>query len=301
MPLVEHLRELRNRLAKGLLAIAAVTVVALVYSEDLMQFLTKSVPKCGPGVTSDGGNCAIVSFNTLMAPFSTTIQLSLTTGLVVASPVWLYQLWAFVAPGLHKHEKKYTYAFVGAAVPLFTAGAYLAYLILPISVKVLISLTPGGSANILSLGDVLDFTLRMVLVFGLAFELPLVLVMLNLTGVLTGRRMAGWWRGVIMGVFVFGALITPTTDPVGMLALAGPITVLYGAAVGFSLLNDRRRRRKNPDAELDDDEASVLDLTPEAVGAIEPVSAARTALPEQATGEPDVGRQHRINGYDDIT
>jgi sec-independent protein translocase protein TatC len=300
MPLVEHLRELRNRLAKGLLAIAAVTIVALVYSEELMQFLTGSVPKCGPGVTSDGGNCAIVSFNTLMAPFSTTIQLSLTTGLVVASPVWLYQLWAFIAPGLHKHEKKYTYAFVGAAVPLFAAGAYLAYLILPVSVQVLISLTPAGSANILSLGDVLDFTLRMVLVFGLAFELPLVLVMLNLTGVLSGRRMARWWRGVIMGVFVFGAVITPTTDPVGMLALAGPITVLYLAAVGFSLLNDRRRGRKNADAALDDDEASRLDLTPEAIGEVETVGAPRV-LPEQATGESDGARSQRLNGYDDIT
>ncbi|MFC8588943.1 twin-arginine translocase subunit TatC [Streptomyces sp. NPDC057217] len=300
MPLVEHLRELRNRLAKGLLAVAAVTIVALVYSEELMQFLTQSVPTCPKDVVSNGGNCAIVSFNTLMAPFSTTIQLSLTTGLVVASPIWLYQLWAFVAPGLHKNEKKYTYAFVGAAVPLFTAGAYLAYLILPISVKVLISLTPEGSANILSLGDVLDFTLRMVLVFGLAFELPLVLVMLNLTGVLTGRRMAGWWRGVIMGVFVFGAVITPTTDPVGMIALAGPITILYFGAVGFALLNDRRRRRANPDAELDDDEASVLDLTPETVGAVEAVGAPR-ALPEQAAGEHGGGAVRRLNGYDDIT
>lgn len=300
MPLVEHLRELRNRLAKGLAAIAAVTVVALVYSEDLMQFLTKSVPKCPPGVTSDGGNCAIVSFNTLMAPFSTTIQISLTTGLVVASPVWLYQLWAFVAPGLHKNEKKYTYAFVTAAVPLFAAGAYLAYLILPVSVQVLISLTPGGSANILSLGDVLDFTLRMVLVFGLAFELPLVLVMLNMTGILSGRRMARWWRGVIMGVFIFGAVITPTTDPVGMLALAGPISVLYLAAVGFALLNDKRRARRDPDAALDDDEASELDLTPQRIDDVETVGAAR-AVPEQATGESDGARSHRLNGYDDIT
>ncbi|MER5885784.1 twin-arginine translocase subunit TatC [Streptomyces sp. NPDC001941] len=301
MPLVEHLRELRNRLAKGLLAITAVTVVALYYSEQLMTFLTKSVPKCPPGVTSSGGNCAIISFNTLMAPFSTTIQISLTTGLVVASPIWLYQLWAFVAPGLHRSEKRYTYAFVGAAVPLFFAGAYLAYLILPVSVKVLISLTPEGSANILSLADVLDFTLRMVLVFGLAFELPLVLVMLNLTGVLSGKRMARWWRGVIMGVFIFGAVITPTTDPVGMIALAGPISVLYFMAVGFSLLNDRRRVRNNPDAHLSDDEASELDLTPSDIDDVRPVSAGRTALPEQATGDTEAGRAQRLNGYDDVT
>ena len=162
--------------------------------------------------------------------------------------------------------------------------------------KVLISLTPDGSANILSLGDVLDFTLRMVLVFGLAFELPLVLVMLNLTGVLSGRRMARWWRAVIMGVFLFGAVITPTTDPIGMIALAGPITLLYFMAVGFSLLNDKRRRRNDPDAELDDDEASDLDLTPEAVNEVDPVLAA--ALVTRAA-RADGGRSNRINGYDD--
>jgi sec-independent protein translocase protein TatC len=297
MPLVEHLRELRNRLAKGVLAILAATIVALVFSEKLLGFITEPVPKCSPDVTSSGGNCAIVAFNSLMAPISVTIQVSLTVGLVVSSPVWLYQLWAFIAPGLHRNEKKYTYAFVGAAVPLFAGGAWLAYLILPISVKVLISFTPDGSANILSLGDVLDFTLRMVLVFGVSFELPLVLIMLNMTGVLSGKRMVKWWRGVIMGVFVFGALITPTTDPVGMLALAGPIAVLYFVAVAFSLLNDKRRQRKDPDAGLDDDEASHLDLTPDPLDhQVEPVTASRM-LPEQAgTRGPK-----QLNGYDDVT
>ncbi|MFD3516499.1 twin-arginine translocase subunit TatC [Streptomyces sp. NPDC058657] len=297
MPLVEHLRELRNRLAKGVAAILVATVVAAVFSEKLLGFITEPVPKCPEGSTGSGGDCAVVVFQTLMAPISVTIQVSLTVGLVASSPIWLYQLWAFVAPGLHRNEKKYTYAFVGAAVPLFAGGAYLAYLILPISVKVLISFTPEGSANILQLNDVLDFTLRMVIVFGVSFELPLVLIMLNMTGVLSGRTMVKWWRGVIMGVFVFGAVITPTTDPVGMLALAGPIAVLYFVAVGFSLLNDRRRRRKDPDAELDPDEASHLDLTPEPLGhVIEPVAAGRTPLPEQVEG----GRK-QLSGYDDIT
>ncbi|MGW7415613.1 twin-arginine translocase subunit TatC [Streptomyces sp. NPDC054863] len=297
MPLLEHLRELRNRLAKGVSAILVATIVALVFSEKLLGFITEPVPKCAPGVTSSGGNCAIVAFSSLMSPISVTIQVSLTVGLVASSPVWLYQLWAFIAPGLHRNEKKYTYAFVGAAVPLFAGGAYLAYLILPISVKVLISFTPDGSANILQLNDVLDFTLRMVLVFGVSFELPLALIMLNITGVLSGKRMIKWWRGVIMGVFVFGAVITPTTDPVGMLALAGPIAVLYFVAVGFSLLNDKRRSRNDPDAALDDDEASVLDLRPEPLDhEIEPVSASRM-LPEQASAHGP----KQLNGYDDIT
>lgn len=289
MPLVEHLRELRNRLAKAVLAIVVVSIAAAFYSEQLMQFLADPVPVCDDLSNSDGGNCAIVSFNTLTSPFTTTIKVSLMAGLIISSPVWLYQLWAFVAPGLHKHEKKYTYVFVSAAVPLFLGGAFLAYVILPVSVRVLISLTPAGSANILSLDEVLDFTIRMVLIFGLAFELPLLLIMLNMVGIVSGRRMVGWWRGVVMGVFVFGAVATPTTDPVGMIALSGPIVVLYFVAVAFSLLNDRRRARREA-AGPADDEASELDLTPEAVEPAEPVA----ALPEQATKD-------RVNGYDDVT
>lgn len=289
MPLVEHLRELRNRLAKAVLAIILVMIVAAFYSEQLMQFLADPVPKCEDFANSDGGNCAVVSFNTLTSPFTTTIKVSLMTGLIVSSPVWLYQLWAFVAPGLHKQEKKYTYAFVAAAVPLFIGGAYLAYVILPVSIRVLLSLTPGGSANILSLDEVLDFTTRMVLIFGLAFELPLLLVMLNMVGIVSGRRMKGWWRAVVMGVFVFGAVATPTTDPVGMIALSGPIVVLYFVAVVFSLLNDKRRARAEA-LGLSDDEASELDHTPEAVDPAEPVS----AVPEQTTKD-------RVNGYDDVT
>ncbi|WP_328774381.1 twin-arginine translocase subunit TatC [Streptomyces sp. NBC_00286] len=300
MPLVEHLRELRNRLTKAVIAIVLVMIGAAFYSEQLMQFLADPVPACDDFADSDGGNCAVVSFNSLTSPFTTTIKVSLMVGLIVSSPIWLYQLWAFVAPGLHKHEKRYTYAFVAAAVPLFVGGAYLAYVILPISVRVLLLLTPGGAANILTLDDVLDFTIRMVLIFGLAFELPLLLIMLNLVGVVSGRRMAGWWRGVVMGVFVFGAVATPTTDPVGMIALSGPIVVLYFVAVGFSLLNDKRRARKEA-LGPDDDEASELDLTPEDVGEIESVSTTR-ALPAQAQTDTDRQREpDRVNGYDDVT
>ncbi|MCT2546986.1 twin-arginine translocase subunit TatC [Streptomyces atratus] len=296
MPLVEHLRELRNRLAKGMLAIVVVTIAAAFYSQALMEFLSAPVPRCEKGLgETTGGACAVIAYTDLLSPFTTTVKVSLMAGVIIASPIWLYQLWAFVAPGLHKHERKYTYAFVTAAVPLFLGGAALAYTILPISMRVLLGITPDGSANILPMDKILDFTVRMVLIFGAAFELPLLLIMLNLTGIVTGRRMLGWWRGVVMGVFVFGAVATPTTDPVGMIALAGPIVVLYFMAVAFSLLNDKRRRRANPDAELDDDEASKLDLTPEDVGEIESVSSARS-LPAQASSDRD-----RLNGYDDIT
>ncbi|MET9438191.1 twin-arginine translocase subunit TatC [Streptomyces sp. NPDC006551] len=303
MPLVEHLRELRNRVAKAMLAVIVASVVAAFFSQQLMDFLSSPVPKCPPGTSiadNTGGRCVIIAYQTMLSPFTSTVKVIMLAGVVASSPVWLYQLWAFVAPGLHKSEKRYTYLFASVAVPLFVAGAYIAYLIMPVSVKVLISITPDVASNFLSLDDVLDFTTRMVLVFGIAFELPLLLIMLNFAGVVTGKRMAGWWRAVIMGIFVFGAIATPSTDPLGMIALSGPIIVLYFIAVGISLLNDRRRRRNDPDAELDDDEASALDHTPEAVAAVEPVSAT-AALPEQATGAPDGARALRPGGYDDIT
>ncbi|MGW6567657.1 twin-arginine translocase subunit TatC [Streptomyces sp. NPDC054975] len=303
MPLVEHLRELRNRVAKAMLAVIVASVVAAFFSQQLMDFLSSPVPKCTPGspiAATTGGQCVTIAYQTMLSPFTSTVKVIMLAGVLAASPVWLYQLWAFVAPGLHKSEKRYTYYFAAVAVPLFAAGAYLAYLIMPVSVRVLISITPDVASNFLSLDDVLDFTTRMVLVFGLAFELPLLLIMLNFAGVVTGRRMAGWWRGVIMGIFVFGAVATPSTDPLGMIALSGPIIVLYFIAVGISLLNDRRRARNDPDAELDDDEASILDLTPETVGAVEPVGAARV-LPEQSGGAADGGRALGPGSYDDVT
>ncbi|MFF4546253.1 twin-arginine translocase subunit TatC [Streptomyces sp. NPDC001435] len=301
MPLADHLRELRNRLAKAMLAIVIITVVAAFFYNDIINFLTRPVlDSVGCGETfeqlakskASSHPCAQITINGLLAPFTLALQVSLMAGVVFASPIWLYQLWAFVAPGLHKHEKKYAYAFVGTGVPLFFGGAFFAYKVLPTTAKVLITFTPHGVDNLLPLDDLLQLVTRMVIVFGLSFELPLLLVMLNLTGIITGRRMLGWWRGMILGITIFAAVATPSTDPLSMLALAGPIWVLYFGAVAFSLMNDKRKRRREAEGP-DDDEASDLDLTPEDVGEVETVSAGRT-LPEQSG--PD-----RVNGYDDVT
>ncbi|CAM5418318.1 Sec-independent protein translocase protein TatC OS=Streptomyces tendae OX=1932 GN=tatC PE=3 SV=1 [Streptomyces tendae] len=301
MPLAEHLRELRNRLAKALLAIVVVTVVAAFFYQEIINFLTEPILKSvgceksfGELAQAKAGSepCAQITINGLLGPFTLALKVSLTAGVVLASPVWLYQLWAFVAPGLHRNEKKYAYAFVATGAPLFLIGAYFAYAVLPTSAKVLIEFTPSDVDNLLPLDELLDLVTRMVLVFGLSFELPLLLVMLNFTGVLTGRRMLGWWRAMIMGITLFAAIATPSTDPLTMLMLAGPIWVLYFAAVTVSLLNDRRKARREA-LGPDDDEASDLDLTPEDIGEVEPVTTAR-ALPEQATKD-------RVNGYDDVT
>ncbi|MFF2509941.1 twin-arginine translocase subunit TatC [Streptomyces sp. NPDC058086] len=301
MPLADHLRELRNRLAKAMLAIVIVTVVAAFYYNDIINFFTKPVldsvgcPSSFAELakTPKGHQqCAQITINGLLAPFTLALKVSLMAGVALASPVWLYQLWAFVAPGLHQNEKKYAYAFVGTGVPLFFAGGFFAYKVLPTTAKVLIDFTPDGVNNLLPLDDLLDLVTRMVVVFGLSFELPLLLVMLNLTGILTGKRMLGWWRAMIMGITVFAAVATPSTDPLTMLALAVPIWVLYFGAVVFSLMNDRRKQRRDAEGPADD-EASDLDLTPDDIGEVESVSAHR-ALPEQSGTD-------RVNGYDDVT
>jgi sec-independent protein translocase protein TatC len=306
MPLAEHLRELRNRLAKAMLAIVAVTVVAAFFYNDIINFFTKPILDsvgCAKSfeelakTPSTDDQCARITINGLLTAFTLALKVSLMAGVVLASPVWLYQLWAFVAPGLHKNEKKYAYGFVGTGVPLFLGGAYFAYRVLPTTAKVLLGFTPSGVDNLLPLDDLLDLVTRMVVVFGLSFELPLLLVMLNMSGVITGRRMAGWWRGMIMGITVFAAVATPSTDPLTMLALAGPIWILYFGAVVFALLNDRRKSRREA-LGPDDDEASELDLTPEDIGEVETVSANR-ALPAQAGPEQSAG--DRVNGYDDVT
>lgn len=300
MPLVEHLRELRNRLLKSVLAILVITVVAAFFYKDLIDFMLKPMLDsvgCTDGVVSqrNGRPCADMTVNGLIAPFSIALKVSLTAGVVISAPVWLYQLWAFMAPGLHSHEKKYAMSFVAVGAPLFGAGAVLAYKVLPQTATILLEFTPEHARNLLPVDDYLDLITRMVVVFGLAFELPLLLILLNFTGVLTAKRLAGWWRAMVLGITVFAAFATPTGDPLTMLALAGPIVALYFVALGVCLVNDRRRKRNDPDAGLADDEAAELDLTPAPIGTMEPV-ASPAALPGQADG----GRQ-RINGYDDAT
>ena len=313
MPLAEHLRELRNRLMKSVLVILVVTIVAMVYYKQIAEFLMGPVRDsvgCTKGfgqASQDGETCAEITINGLVAPFTIMLKVSLTAGVVVASPVWLYQLWGFLAPGLHKQEKKYARSFVGAGVPLFLGGAYLSYLILPNAAKTLLDFSPGGTGNLIPLDDFLDIVTRLVIVFGLAFELPLLLVLLNLGGILTGRQLLGWWRAMVLCITVFSAIATPTGDPLTMLALAVPIVALYFGAVGVCLFNDKRRARTNPYAGLDDDEASDLDYTPEPLNDPEQADTvpAPRALPEPGPGNSSngdgPGGHGRPGGFDDAT
>ncbi|NYI04000.1 twin-arginine translocase subunit TatC [Allostreptomyces psammosilenae] len=302
MPFVEHLRELRNRLLICLAVVTVTTIGALFFYDPITNFLT--APVCDLNASQSDGtpDCGdVLVINGVLNPFSLMLQVSLAAGVVAAMPVILYQLWGFLAPGLHAHEKRYGLSFVGAGVPLFLIGGGFAYWMLPTALEVMLGFTPDNVSNLLPFDQYLtDFALRLVLVFGIACELPLVLVLLNFANLVSAQRMLSWWRWVIFGVFVFGAVATPTTDPVSMVLLAGPVTVLYGVALVVAFTNDRRRARRraaDPDTALDDDEASQLDLTPAPLDAPEALEAPIPA-PAQAPGTVS-----RVNSHvdDDAT
>jgi sec-independent protein translocase protein TatC len=256
MSLGDHLRELRNRLIVAIVAIALGGVVGWLAYDWLLTTLSEPLLALS---RRRGGGLVQLNFAGVTTAFSLKLKVALFVGVLIASPVWLYQVWAFIVPGLTRREKRTAMAFVAAAVPLFLGGCYLATWALPKAVEVLLGFTPHGAANLQNASDYLDFVTRFILAFGLAFLLPVFLVMLNVAHVLPARVMVKGWRVAVMLIFVFSAMMTPTPDAWTMLALACPMILLYFAAVGISALIDRRRRQGEPDwSELSDDEASSL-------------------------------------------
>ena len=267
MPLGEHIRELRSRLFKCSLAILATSIFGWVIHNWVITQVTYPVcnVKGAKGIAENiGTKChnGTIAINGATEALGVDLKVALMVGLLLASPVWLYQLWAFIAPGLHKNEKKYTVGFVAAAVPLFAAGTGLCYVILPEIMRVLLGFTPDVGANIIHLSDYIGFVLRMVFIFGVSFEIPLIVVALNFAGILSAHRLKHTWRYVTFGIFVFAAAAVPTGEPLGMTALAAPMCALYYGAIGIAVLNDKRRAARNINANLSPDEASDLDLTP---------------------------------------
>lgn len=270
---MEHIRELRNRVIKAALAIIIGAIVGFIFRDHILLALEH--PVCHiRGVNGVGQRTAqcpdgAIVFQGPTAQVSLSFKIAMYVGIVLSSPVWLYQVWAFLAPGLYKKEKKYSLAFIGAAVPLFCAGVVVCYYLFPIIMQVLLSFLGGtGASTLLDASQYMTFFLQMMTVFGVSFVLPLILVLFNFIGILSSKAMRKWWRGIILAIFVFGAIAVPTGDPFGMSALAIPICILYAAAVGISELNDRRRARRRanaPGANLSPDEATELDLAPQPV------------------------------------
>ncbi len=260
MSLGDHLRELRNRTLISALAILACSIYGWLNWEPLFNRLIEPVLTVAKSKTQGQGITA-VTFVGLTDSFSTLITVGLFVGVVLASPVWLWQIWAFIVPGLTRREKGLALAFISAAVPLFLAGCLLAFLVLPRAVSALLSFTPSSGSNILDVSPYLSFVLKFILVFGLGFLLPVFLVGLNVAHILPGRLMLRAWRGAVFLCFLFTAMMTPDPNPFTMIILAVPLALLYFAAVGVSLLLDKRRARKDPSAawlQVADDEASAL-------------------------------------------
>jgi sec-independent protein translocase protein TatC len=265
MPLMEHIRELRSRLLKALAGLTAGAILGWIFFGPIWNFLEKPYCKIQihdrpPGAVLGSGHCTLFVTG-IFDSFFLHLKIAVVAGIIISSPVWLYQLWAFIAPGLYSRERRWTYAFVGTAVPLFVAGGAFAYLAMSRGLHFLLSLVPNNVQPIITINTYLGYAMAMLLIFGLAFELPLTLVILNLAGVLTHDRFRKWRRMMIFGVFAFAAIATPSPDPFTMLLLAVPCVVLVELAELAVWANDRRRaRRPSPYAGLSPDEAAPLDL-----------------------------------------
>jgi sec-independent protein translocase protein TatC len=269
MSLVEHLRELRSRVLKAAIGVVVGSAVGVYFAERLITFLAE--PYCARFVNQP---CA-VNLGGPAAYFLLRLKVGLLVGLMVAAPVWLYQLWAFVAPGLHRHERKWAYRFVAVATPLFAAGVLLAHYAIRNALQFLLPSTSGRFAAQVDLSAYIDFITGIMLLFGAAFEFPILIYVLNLAGVVSARKLLSWWRMAVFLCFLFAAFATPTPDPFTMIALAAPMSLLYFAAVGAASLTDRRRHRKAVAAgygDVADDEMSRLEYKIEPIDGPSPVN-----------------------------
>lgn len=280
MTLIEHLRELRTRLFRASLGLLIGFIIGFAISKRVMDVMDN--PYCQLDAAKDPatGDCRLLQLGPADV-LLLQLRISLWLGLILAGPVWLYQLWAFIAPGLHRHERRYAYAFAAIAAPLFAAGGFLAFFVVHTGLEFLLNIGPENVQTTLEVGRYFSFVTNLILIFGVAFEFPLIILMLNFVGLASAKRLLSWWRIAIFAFFAFSAIATPTPDPFGMTALALCLCVLYFAAVGVAFINDRRkRRRQEVYAGLDDDEASELDLDVRPVEAGEPLeSVAPVAAP----------------------
>ncbi len=256
MALVDHLRELRARLLRSVLVLFIAVIVALFFYEYLLNAVLSPYNAAKTALGEEVETKAYIKG--AGGPLLLQLKLSGVAALVCTSPYWLYQIWAFIVPGLHSHERRWSRVFMAVAGPLFIAGVAVGYYVLPRGLEVLIGFTPSQLENLVEFGEYFSFFTRMLLVFGVAFEIPLFVILLNLAGVVSGRALGEHRAWIIIGVFVFAAAATPSTDPFSMIMLAAPMTLLFMVSEVIARLVDRRRRRATAE-EADDDEASEIE------------------------------------------
>jgi sec-independent protein translocase protein TatC len=240
MSLSGHLKELRNRLFWSALFIVGGSVGGWFMFDVVFNELQRPIVE----LAAQPGSNATINFPTVVSAFDVRLQVSIFLGVLMSAPVWLYNLWAFVTPGLKKRERRYTIGFVLASVPLFIGGTALAWASLPTFVVVLVGFTPDGAANVINASEYILFTIRILLVFGLAFVLPVALVMLNFAGVISAQNIIKSWRMAVFISAVVGAIATPVAEPMAMFLLMVPLLILYFLAAGVAYLHDKRVAKK---------------------------------------------------------
>ena len=261
MTLIEHLRELRTRLFRAVLGVVVFSVAAAFFYNEILEIITEPFETVVLDLAEREGLEAELTLTSVSGPLTLALKVSLVTGIVLSCPIWLYQLWAFILPGLHAKERRLTLLFVGIAGPLFMSGVAVGYYVLPKGLGILLDFTPADVSNLVELGGYLNFILRMLLVFGVAFEIPVFVLLLNMAGAVTGKQLGEHRPWIIIGTFVFAAVATPSTDPVSMLFLAFPMTVLFFISEVIARILDRRRGVRDADYDaFADDEASDLYL-----------------------------------------
>lgn len=257
MALGDHLREFRRRLFIAAGALLVCSVIGWYLFDIIYDHLTAPIQN----IAEQRGQDALIDLNYagLTADFSQRLSLAIWAGTIMSAPMWLWQAWAFVVPGLTKKEKRISQMFVAAIVPLFLGGCWFGYSTLPKAVEILLGFTPEGAANLPEAALYFSFVTRFILVFGFAFLFPVVLVALNVVGLLPSHIMLKGWRPAIVLIVVFAAIATPTPDPYTMLLLATPLVMLYFVAYGIARLLDRRKAKDRPEwLEASDEEASAL-------------------------------------------
>lgn len=263
MALADHLRELRARLLRVAVFLVVGIAAAWFFYDHLFALIYEPYAQA-QGTLEEKGVDSKPVLTGVANPLLLQLKLCALAAVVLGSPYWLYQIWAFVVPGLHANEKRWTRVFAMVAGPLFLVGVAVGYYVLPKGIEVLIGFTPERLQNLVEFGDYFRFLTRMLLVFGIAFEIPLFVVMLSLAGVVSGRSLGAHRPWIVVGTFVFAAVATPSTDPFSMLMLALPMTLLFLVSEGIARLVDRRRHRKAAAAglaDVPDDEASPLGYT----------------------------------------
>jgi sec-independent protein translocase protein TatC len=233
MPLSSHLKESRTRALRAEAADLVGGVLGYLLADGILELLR------APILALAGSRSASLNYDSITGAFDLKIKIAVFAGIALSSPVWLYELFAFLAPGLSRREKRYTFGFLGAALPLFASGCAAGFLLFPHMVELLASFASADDSTLLQASDYVDFVMKIVLATGVAFVLPVFVVMLNLLGVVSARAVAKSWRIVVVGIVLFSAMATPAADVLSMFLIALPMSALFGAALLIAWLHDR--------------------------------------------------------------